>query len=236
MPKGKHIKWDAEWIKNNFKPGLTWKEFAEQYDAAHGTETKPRTMEDKCHRLGITHWNCRDYTDEEVVFIKEYWPVKGSIWCAENIESVSGNKRSDMAIRNKARDLNLRASDELWAKNIEANANLARKPVGTIKMDSGSNVPMIKTENGWKTLASVVYGEPKKGNMLCFLDGDKTNCVKENIIELSRSETAYMTHNRFWSRHPEITKTGVVCVKLIEAQKKTTLEAATSGVAEGQKP
>lgn len=220
MPKGKHIKWDVEWIEKNFSPKLTWKQLAEIYDKSHGTETKPRTIEAECHKLGITHWNCIDYTEEEVEFIKNFWPIKGSFWCAENIQMISGNKRSDMAIRNKAQDLGLKASAELWAKNIEANAALVRKPEGTIKMNTGSGVPYIKVGKDWIPLANTVYGKPAKGKMLCYLDGDKTNCTKENLVELSRSETAYMTHNRFWSEYPEITKTGVVCVKLIEAHKK----------------
>ena len=226
MPKGVHIKWDDAWIAGHFSPKLTWAELAAMYDADHGTKTKPRTMEDKCHRLGFTHYDCKYYTEQEIKFIKEFWPIKGSTWCAENISEISGNKRSDMAIRRKAQDLNLKASAELWAKNIEANASLVRKPEGTIKMNSGAGVPYIKVGKDWIPLANTVYGKPKKGNVLCYLDGDKTNCTKENIVELSRSETAYMTHNRFWSCHPQITKTGIVCVKLIEAQKKTTPGAA----------
>ena len=171
MPKGKHIKWDVKWIENNFNPKLSWAQLAEMYDKTHGTETKPRTIEDKCHRLGITHWNCKDYTEQEVEFLKEWWPIKGSIWCSENIQKISGNKRSDMAIRNKAQDLGLKASAELWAKNIEANAALVRKPEGTIKMQKGSGVPYIKVGKDWIPLANTVYGKPAKGKMLCYLDG-----------------------------------------------------------------
>lgn len=81
------------------------------------------------------------------------------------------------------------------------------------------------SRNNWRQLHLILWEEAHgpipKGHLVIFKDGNKQNCVLENLAMISQSENAVMNKNGLRFTHPEHIETGILIAKIkIAAAKK----------------
>lgn len=110
-------------------------------------------------------------------------------------------------------------------------------PIGTIRVSQTATfikvkeVPEHTNITGymrpyWIPLQEKIYsdkfGPVPEGNMVCFLDNDRTNFNIDNLYMIDRKISAVMSSNQWWSTDPEITKTAILWCKLHYAIKSAS--------------
>lgn len=93
-------------------------------------------------------------------------------------------------------------------------------PIGTeyIKNDG---MTLIKiSENKWEYKQRYIYSqyyniELTKDDYIIFLDQDRTNFDINNLVKISRHESAILSNQKIFSKNSEITKTGIEVAKLM---------------------
>lgn len=102
-------------------------------------------------------------------------------------------------------------------------------PIGTIRtLASGMTyikVSDINTgksgycEPDWLPIQKYVYlqngGELAEDEFICFLDGNRDNLEMSNLLPITRKVAAVMAKHNWWSSNSELTKTGILCAKLL---------------------
>lgn len=112
---------------------------------------------------------------------------------------------------------------ETQFKKGESNRRL---PVGTERIDTdGYTVIKIANPSVWKFKHRWIYeneyGPIGKGNIVIFLDGDKSNIKLSNLRLVSTAENAMLNHEKRRSNNPVITDAMINLVKLkLAANKK----------------
>lgn len=98
-------------------------------------------------------------------------------------------------------------------------------PVGTEKMLADgyiwikiNDAPCTKKQTNWIQKHRHVWmqhnGPIPKGQMVTFLDGDRTNCEIENLALISKAENARMNQNKLYSTDRDLTRTGIYVARL----------------------
>ena len=105
-------------------------------------------------------------------------------------------------------------------------------PLGTIRR-TGNGVTYVKTkltgenrpkysgykEPYWMPLQKKIYvdehGDIKDDEMIIFLDCNRYNFSLDNLCCIDRRISAILAKNKWYSENPEITKTGIMCAKII---------------------
>lgn len=210
MRQKTNIKWNDSWILNHKNNWYTITDFHKAYCEAVEDVAYIAFKSHIRRKLNIksqTTW-----TEEEKVFIFENYPKMGAEKCAKAFECKFNKSRSLGSIIAEARRQKILVDDDVVLKN----KNYSRRvPIGTI-VDDGDGYLKIKTgegTSGWERLHRYIYeheiGEIPEGYKIIFLDGDKQNCDKENIIAVPSSYLALMNNFKLKSSEPEITKTAV---------------------------
>lgn len=209
------ITYDDEWIADNWQKYRNWLRLCDAYNETHGTDIKYNTFKSHCNRECSLNYH---YTDEQKQWLINNYPHLGRVKCAKKFNRIFNDSRTPQAIKVECKKLGLYVTDS--RKKERAIENTGRyHENGTIV--SGSNrESYIKTENGWKRVKDLVYGDKPDGYILVHLDNDVTNNSVNNIRAISRSVNARMTANKFWSEDPDITKSGILCCELEELLKE----------------
>jgi hypothetical protein len=113
-------------------------------------------------------------------------------------------------------------SEKGWFKlgNIPNN----HRPVGSERIDSKDGYTLIKTAepNIWELKHKVIYekayGKLPEGYVVTFLDGDKTNIELNNLEAITMAESAALTKLNLRFNNSELTKTGIMIVKVKQAK------------------
>lgn len=112
-------------------------------------------------------------------------------------------------------------------------------PIGTIRVSQTATFIKVKevpeqdhssitgyARPYWIPLQEKIYsdrfGPVPEGNMICFLDNDRTNFNIDNLCMIDRKISAVMSSNQWWSTDPEITKTAILWCKLHYAIKSAS--------------
>lgn len=99
-------------------------------------------------------------------------------------------------------------------------------PIGTIRKKSDGFYweKMGEGARDWKQLHILLWErdgrEIPQGHVLIFKDGDKENCVLENLMLITRAENAVMNRCGLRFSTPEHTETGNLIAKIKIAQRK----------------
>lgn len=111
-------------------------------------------------------------------------------------------------------------------------------PIGTVRTSqTGTYVKVKEIESSacisgyakpyWIPLQQKIYedayGSIPENAMICFLDCDRTNFDLNNLYPISRSISARMSKNGWWSKNSEITLTGIKWCELQLKIKQLTL-------------
>ena len=92
-------------------------------------------------------------------------------------------------------------------------------PVGSVvKKSNGYWEKKIAEPNVWETMHKLIWEEAHgpipDGMVIIFLDGNIDNYQLDNLMMVSRGESAQITRFKYRSRNPKCTKIGVMSVRL----------------------
>lgn len=208
MGAGMPITYDDEWIVDNWMAYRNWSKLCKAYNDTHGTNLNYNTFKSHCNRTLSLNYH---YSTEQLVWLRENYPQYGRT-CTEEFNRIFHENRSAQAIKNQCLRMGIHVTTERRKKTAIENTGRWH-PVGTI-IRRMHDEPYIKTENGWKRLKDINYGDKPEGHIIIHLDGNVDNYDKSNLLAIPRNVNAKMTLNRFWSQFPEVTKAGVLCCEL----------------------
>lgn len=168
------------------------------------------------------------YTPQKIGSARyRYGAVSGLVTRVPN----SGQFQKGHAPANKGR----RQEDFMSAEAIEKTKSTRFKPghtpanhrdVGAERITRDGYIEVKTAEpNKWRLKHHIVweqhYGERIAGDMIIFLDGDKTNCNIDNLATISKSVNVRLNQSRLRSKSPEITKVSITLGKLVAQTHKT---------------
>lgn len=90
-------------------------------------------------------------------------------------------------------------------------------PIGQIY--ESENKKLIKTAKGWQQYSRYMYEKYHSCKLtsnerINFLDNDRTNFSKENLIKVTKQEVARINHDGYIFDDPELNKAGINIVRL----------------------
>lgn len=109
-------------------------------------------------------------------------------------------------------------SEKGWFSKGHTPAN--KLPIGTVLMKSDGYLwrKLGEGSRDWKQehrlIWEAAHGPVPRGHILIFLDGDRTNCVLENLAMISLAENAQMNTRKLRSNVPEYTEVGIRIAKI----------------------
>lgn len=209
MGAGTPIAYDNEWIIDNWRSFKNWSKLCRAYNEAHGTSICYNTFKCHCNReLGLNY----HYPEEQLEWLRNNYPKLGRIKCQKEFNRIFNEDRSVQGLRVMCTKMGLTVTkerkSEIWRENTKR-----YHPIGSVVKKSHGE-PYVKTENGWKRLKDIAYGDKPKGHIIVHLDGNVNNYDKSNLVSISKATNVLMSHNKFWSEFPEITKVGILCCEL----------------------
>lgn len=205
------IQWDDRFIRDNWQEHRNWLSLNEAYNKAHGTSVLYTTFKSHCYRMGLNF----HYSDEQQRWLREFYPDHGYVVTAREFNKRFDTNRTPAAIKVQCKKMKLKVNFHRRQARAFENTKKYVYPIGSVVIKQHGE-PYVKTENGYRQLKRLVYGDVPKGKTLVHLNGDQSDCNKENLYPVSRSVLARMTINDFWSENAVITKTGVMCCELEE--------------------
>lgn len=225
-----NLEWNDEWILENYPKYDSIREL----HRAYSTEVSPvnnSSFNGHIYRK-LKLQSKLPWTEEEQQWLIENFSSLGSTKCVDAFYKQFGKKKTVAAISGQARKLNLLADMDILLKDW----NYPRRvEIGTIREDNNGYLT-IKTgggSSGWIRLHKMIYekhyGKVPDGYLVVFLDGNKRNFEKENLVAIPRGCSALMTKNDFWSERAEITKTGITWCELYNELKKQGIKIKMGG-------
>lgn len=206
MSRGIKVTYDDEWILANWDTYKNWLSLKNEYNKVHGTAIGYSTFKSHCNRgLGLNFL----YSEEQVEWLKSNYPKLGRVKTTEEFNKKFGTARTVGGIKVKCQKLGLKVTEERRKEKVLENTGCFVHPIGTEVTKQHGEI-YIKTEDGWVRKKNLVYGKIPDGKILVHLDGNRKNCSKDNLIPITRKQSALMTYNDFWSADAEVTKTGTI--------------------------
>lgn len=170
-------------------------------------------------------------SDEITRMFNEYW---GTDFTRQQIQSVKKNHKIVSGIDTKFKKGNVPVNkDTTGMFNVGGNSGSFQKglrphnwcPIGT-EFESKDGYVYVKvadkykgkkTDN-WKAKHALIYekvhGPIPKGYKCTFLDGNRRNYDLDNLVLVSKAESAYTARNGLYTDDKELTRTGVALAKL----------------------
>ena len=230
------LPYNDKWLLEHSHQYGSYRELAEAHNRTFGTDFSRTQMKNHASlTLGIRmdeYW----YTDEMKDWIRREYPKVGSSdEKAEIFNRTFGTNRKGHSIREMARRMGVSLSEDALQdykqKSKEHichyNSTVKAKPIGYVGRPS-NGYPMIKTECGWMSQARYEYlknhEEIHPGDVVIFLDGNVHNISENNLVAIPQKWQALMTFNKFWSKHPKITESGLIWCELKQALERNGYE------------
>jgi len=210
-----------EWIMDNLYAYPSYKALAEAHNAEFGTSIATTTMGTHVkHELGITKKRLSGefLTDEQKAFIEEYYPHHSVKDTTKAFNEKFGTDKNKYTMLNYARKHGLMVDEGIVTKSKRfphrkgGGSRNAEREIGDIRFDG--RYWLVKTEDGWKACHRAVWekhhGKVGKGKAIIYLDGDVTNWSIENLAEIPTSYLGMLELNGLRSKHPIVTKAGIM--------------------------
>lgn len=214
-------KYDEEWIVANLYTYPSYKALADAHNKEFGTDISASAMNNHVkHELGIEKKRLSGefLTDEQKAFIEEYYPHHSVKDTTKAFNERFGTDRKKYTMLNYARRHGLAVDEEIVTKSkrephrLGGTSKNAERKIGSTRFDG--RYWLIKTESGWKTCHRAVWekhhGKVKKGNAIIYLDGDENNWSIENLAEVPSRYLGMLELNGLRSKHPTVTRAGIV--------------------------
>lgn len=148
--------------------------------------------------------------------------------CNHNLKSgIDGRfKKGHMPHNKGQKGIMYKGSEKGWFKKGHVSEN--KRPIGSERVESKNGYIMIKVAepNKWRLKHNVIWEEHNglipKGNVVIFLDGDKTNCNIDNLVCITQEENLIMNKRGLRYSEAELTKTGTLIAKVVVAERKAS--------------
>lgn len=171
-------------------------------------------------RFGITTiYGTHEFSNEEMEFIKKYYPDNGPEKTAHMINELFHTNRTYNSVSLTANKNGIKVSQkylsDLAREKSKKMVDVIRRDQGSVRMEigaSGKPVYRMKVADGvWRTAGIVIWeqanGPIPKGYKLIYLDGDSSNYQLDNLYLASHKLQYQVIRNRHYkSGNPEITK------------------------------
>lgn len=158
------------------------------------------------------------------------WTVEEDRWLSVNHPSLGhaqgyelfcktfGNRHPYSAYKTRTSELGIKVTEQRWRDACQNNGTRDNAPIGTIqKRGRGQNwIKVSKGTDGWIPYAQYLMN-PKEGEVVIHLDGNKANDDLSNLRIVTRPTLARMSKQQFWSEESIITETGIMCCELQNA-------------------
>lgn len=221
----RRIDWNDKWIIGNYSKYPSYKSMAEDYSRLFGRNISASGLKIRARKLGIKKpkWY-EEYTNEQISFIKEFYPEHGVESTVVAFNKRFGTNRSKRSIKNTAFRLSIQVKKDISSKNKRAaidngHGKRAAVPVGTIREECGR--PVIKTECGWESYGRAMYkGQIPKGHVVTHLDGDLYNVNESNLMAIPVQYMGLLLKNNLRSSNADITRTGIMWCELYSLLQK----------------
>ncbi len=205
-----NIVWDDNWIIKNKDNFDLLTDMWRAYQLATNQQVKQQSFRTHIQRKFGIRSNIT-WTEEEREFVRDNFPKLGGEKCTDAFNK-KFRPRKRRAIEGCARHLGLYIEQDV----VEANRKFPRRvPMGTI-VDDGDGYLKIKTgkgSSGWERYHRYLYekahGKIPKGYKIMFLDNDKRNYSRDNMIAVPASYFALMNKLNLRSEFSEINLTSV---------------------------
>lgn len=146
-------------------------------------------------------------------------------WIKENAPGIRNEKLTEMF--NKKFKMNVTVGQIKKFKNfnhISSGLKSCNLPVGSERINKGYTLLKIAEPNVWiekhRYIYESIYGKVPTGYKVIFADQDKRNFDIDNLILVSNSEALIMNTNKLIYENAELTKTGTLIAKVIDAGNK----------------
>lgn len=213
--------YDDEWILDNLYAYPSYKALAKAHNERFGTNIGATAIGGYVkHNLGIDkrRMSGEFLTDEQKGFIEEYYPHHSVKETTEAFNEKFGTNKKRYTMLNYARRHGLVVDEAIVTKakrephHPGGTSKKAEREIGSIRFDG--QYYLIKTETGWKPCHRAVweehFGKIKKGDAIIYLDGDKSNWSIDNLAEVPNSYLGMLDRNGLRSKHPVLTKAGIL--------------------------
>lgn len=222
MKKYVNHSWQDVWILENLFGFSSYAEAAEAYRNKFGIDISVPALKNHCrYKLGITkprNENYRRITEEQADWIRRVYPRLGvkktrELWNERYKDGLSCTCIKQIAKRcNVVVNPDVATANKLKAAHGKGSKRAIRG-IGDTRIECGRLV--MKTDDGeWKSAGRCVwekvYGAIPTGYALVALDGDTSNIRIENLEIVPWGYLGKLQRNGFFSRNPEITKTGII--------------------------
>lgn len=214
--------WHDAWIREKLFMFSSYAEAAEAYQQAFGVDISVPALKNHCrYKLGITkprNENYRRITEEQADWIRRVYPRLGvkktrELWNERYKDSLSCTCIKQIAKRcNVVVNSAVATANKLKAAHGKGSKRAIRG-IGDTRIECGRLV--MKADDGeWKSAGRCVWekehGAIPTGYALVALDGDTSNIRLENLEIVPWGYLGKLQRNGFFSRNPEITKTGII--------------------------
>ena len=222
---GRKSKYDPykDWIAEHYLEYRNCPELAKALKDNFGVDAKPRAIKAWfTQRFGMTTMYGRhEFSEDEIEFIKRYYPDHGADDTVEMLKEVFGTDRTSNSVKTLANSkLGLKVRGEfkqrLDQSKIEMMREARTRDIGSnracVNKNTGNVDHKIKVgENQWKAAGVAIweqaYGPAPKGYRIIYLDGDNTNLDIDNLYMANNKLVYQVTTNKCYkSGNPEITK------------------------------
>lgn len=218
MSKCGHYRgYNDDWIYAHHAEYTSWKNLFDAYYEKFHFGSYRNFRNHLYHDLGLT----RTFTDEQNQWLIDNYPNMTTNECAELFSKIFNIGRSRSTISTQANKLGINQKPETVKRSYEY-SHYNTYPIGATVVRHTSTCSCVyeKTETGWERQSRLAVGDIPEGHIIAHLDGDYTNNNKDNLVLLTKKESAMMTANRFWSIDPELRKTGLAWCKLKTAMER----------------
>lgn len=215
----RYTKAENEWIIANINMSVPdeYEAFIKVFGEAH-TFSSFKTRRARLNYQGNSH---AKYTLEEDEWIKVNYPTLGAVKAFKEFCERFGEYHTMRSFRTRVNDLGVNIPKEKQVSLRRENHKYENVPIGTIvKRGRGHNwIKVGEGAEGWIPLVQYLLDIPE-GMIAIHLDGDKANDDPDNLRIISKQVAVRMSRNKFWSKDPIITETGIRCCELQEALRK----------------
>lgn len=104
--------------------------------------------------------------------------------------------------------------------------NVLSCPIGTERITNEGVFVKVRQPDVWRRKTRVMYEKYykcklKENDYIIFLNRNRNDFRKENLVKLSKKEVSYLCNNKMYCEKPQLTELGILTAKLmIKANEK----------------
>lgn len=214
--RGKDIRWDNEWLIDNYWSATSVQELCDRYNETFGTAIGRTVLNHQCIKIGLT----KSYTKEQMDWLRENYPALGAEEGTARFNERFRQSRKPHAIQSVCKNNGIKVSSktrsEIGRKNNAKKKDYKEYKIGDTRKHHGYTYIKVSDDRqrkNWELLHHYLYkkhyGSIPKGHIVIFLDNNKDNVTIENLVAIPWKYNGLLNGNCLKSENAEITKTAI---------------------------